>query len=91
MATTRTIKLATSKLDISKLCEKLSESANQAVAFLESKLQKDGSYGNDAKDLACYFKSPMMFLAANKPQAATSILTHIKTAFMTKDGDFTTN
>src|SRR5258708_11151115 len=58
----------------SKLCAKLSESANKVVVFLESKLQKTGSYGDDAKDIACYFKSPMMFLAANKPHAAAADL-----------------
>src|ERR1700733_13952447 len=77
-------------VDESKLCEKLSHSADLAINFLESKLQKDGSYGSDAKDIACYFKSPMMFLAANKPLIASRILDYIKLTYMFKDGDFRT-
>jgi hypothetical protein len=79
------------KIDEANLCERLSKSAAQAVSFLESKLQTDGSYGSDAKDIACYFKSPMMFLAAEKPELATAVLQHIKTTFMSIDGDFKTD
>lgn len=71
------------------LCNKISESAGRVVNFLESKLQPDGSY-SDAKDIACYFKSPMMFLAAGKPDAALAVLKHIKKTFMCSDGDFKT-
>lgn len=78
------------KIDSSKLCSKLSESANQVVFFLESKLQRTGSYGDEAKDIACYFKSPMMFLAANKQHTAATVLDYIKSAFMCEDGDFKT-
>jgi hypothetical protein len=77
-------------IDKSKLCLKLTHSANKVVDFLESKLQQDGSYGADAKDLACYFKSPMMFIAANKQKLASLVLTHIKKQFMQEDGDFRT-
>jgi hypothetical protein len=84
-------KLSDSKnIDKSKLCLKLADSANKVVTFLESKVQQDGSYGVDAKDLACYFKSPMMFVAAKKPKTASFILTHIKKQFMQADGDFRT-
>ncbi len=86
------IKLSESEIiNISKLCNKLSKSANQVVVFLESKLQKNGSYGNNVKDIACYFKSPMMFLAANKPHAAIAVLNYIKATFMSLDGDFKNN
>jgi hypothetical protein len=77
-------------MDKSKLCLKLSNSANKVVAFFESKLQQDGSYGADAKDLACYYKSPMMFIIANKQKTALIVLTHIKKQFMQMDGDFIT-
>lgn len=77
------------EIDVSELSTKLHSSAGQVVSFLESKLQADGSYA-DAKDLACYFKSPMMFIAADKPQAALKVLKHIKNAFMSVDGDFKT-
>src|SRR5438105_2161303 len=82
--------LESQDIDISTLCIKLSKSANQVVDFLESKLQKTGSYGNDAKDIACYFKSPLMFLIASKPHAAASVLNYIKVAFMSVNGDFKT-
>lgn len=85
MSTTYAIaKHTESKIDVSKLCDKLSKTAHQVVAVLESKLQKDGSFGYDAKDIACYFKSPMMFLTADKPQAASAVLNYIKSAFMSK-------
>src|SRR5690349_5264450 len=78
------------QIDLSKLCFKLNNAAHKVVDFLESKLQQDGSYGAEAKDLACYFKSPMMFIAANKPKAASAVLTYIKKQFMRSDGDFRT-
>lgn len=78
------------KIDTDKLCLSLSDSANKVVSFLTSKLQKDGSYGEDVKDIACYFKSPMMFIAANEPQKACAVLNYIKKTFMCTDGDFKT-
>jgi len=78
-------------LDAIALSSKLSESAERAATYLESKLQSNGSYGSEAKDIACYFKSPMMYLAANKPGAALATLNYIKSAFMTSDGDFKTS
>jgi hypothetical protein len=78
----------TKAIDTSKLCTKLTESAGQVISFLESKLQKDGSFGAEAKDIACYFKSPMLFLTGNKPQSADVVLNHIQAKFMTPDGDF---
>ncbi|MHB1949410.1 MAG: hypothetical protein ACYCQI_15005 [Gammaproteobacteria bacterium] len=74
--------------NISDLCEKLSQSANKAIAFFENKLKADGSYGSEMKDISSYFKSPMMFISAGKPCTAEKILTHIKYSFMQKDGDF---
>lgn len=76
---------------IESLTTKLTESANKVVNFLESKLQTDGSFGKEAKDLACYFKSPMMFSVAGKDQCAISVLKYIETTFMKKDGDFKTS
>lgn len=90
MATPRTMnkQVESKNTDATKLCIKLSKSANQVIDFLESKLQTNGSYGDDAKDIACYFKSPMLFLAANKPNTAAALLNHIKINFMSRDGDF---
>lgn len=76
---------------IEALNTKLTTSATKVVDYLESKIQSDGSFGPEAKDIACYFKSPMMFLTANKPQSAKTVLKHVKTAFMTADGDFKTS
>lgn len=78
------------RIDTSKLCTKLTESAKQVISFLESKLQKekDGSYGAEVKDIACYFKSPMLFLTGNRPHSADAVLNHIQAKFMTADGDF---
>lgn len=76
---------------ISNLCKRLVESAGQTVSFFQSKLQTDGSYGSDVKDIACYFKSPMMFLTANKPELASLVLRYIQTTFMSIEGDFKTD
>lgn len=91
MATPRTMTKPAEFKAIDALSTKLTGSANKVVTYLESKLQDDGSFGGEAKDIACYFKSPMMFLASNKPQAAKAVLKHIKTAFMTAEGDFKTS
>lgn len=91
MATTRTATKLPELKTIEALNTKLTTSATRVVDYLESKLQSDGSFGLEAKDIACYFKAPMMFLAANKPQSAEAVLKHVKTAFMTADGDFRTS
>lgn len=77
------------KLDT--LNAKLTSAAQKVVTYLESKLQANGSFGNEAKDLACYFKSPMMFIIANKTGIAHRILKYIQIAFMTSEGDFKTH
>lgn len=69
----------------------LFESAMKTVHYFESKQQDNGSFGAEANDIACYFKAPMMFLMANKPDIAKSILRYIKNNFMTIEGDFKTH
>lgn len=79
------------EIDCSSLCSKIYESAGKTIEFFESKLQEDGSYGEDMKDISCYFKSPMMFISANKSEKALSVLNYIKSSFMYEDGDFKTD
>lgn len=81
----------TKEVDTSKLCMRLENSAKKVVSFFEEKLRKDGSYGVEAKELACYFKSPMLFLEANKPHSAEIILNYIQAEFMSTEGDFRTS
>ncbi|HVY53187.1 MAG TPA: hypothetical protein VHA13_01560, partial [Gammaproteobacteria bacterium] len=72
------------------LCQQLSASADLAVNFLESKMQEDGSYGDELTDIACYFKSPLMFLSAGRPDAAKRCLSYIVKHFFYPDSDFKT-
>lgn len=72
------------------LYELLRERALKTVAFFESKLKDDGSYGADIRDLSCYFKSPMMFIYANKNALANQMLSYLRKEFMTTSGDFET-
>ena len=73
------------------ISEAISLSANRALSAFEGKLETDGSYGKDAKDIACHFKSPMMWIAAGSPDYAQKMLTHIKSTFMLPNGDFGNN
>src|SRR3990167_8444413 len=73
------------------ISEAISLSANRALSAFEGKLETDGSYGKDAKDIACHFKSPMMWIAAGSPDYAPKMLTHIKSTFMLPNGDFGNN
>ena len=66
------------------------KSASQAIIFFEDHL-KDGSYGNHIQDLACFYKSPMMFILGGKLRCANAMLDYIKDRFMTSQGDFLTN
>ncbi len=72
------------------LSEKLKQSALKTVDYFQLQLQSDGSLGTHAQDLACYFKVPMMFVAANKIEHSHFILSYIQSAFMTENGDFKT-
>lgn len=61
------------------------------VSYFESQFDNADSYGDQASDLSCYYKSSMKFLYAKKPEVANQILDHIKANFMTKGGDFLTD
>jgi hypothetical protein len=42
----------------------------------------DGSYGAEVKDISSFFKSPMMFITAEKPHLAEKILAYINKSFL---------
>jgi hypothetical protein len=81
----------TQTVQIKQLVAKLSTSVAQTISFFESQLNNDGSYDKIIQDIACYFKSPMLFLAANKLEKASLLLNYIKNNFMLSNGDFCTN
>jgi len=70
------------------LAKTLIESADKALHFFESQMLFDGSYGQALTDVSGYYKSPMMFLRAGRPDKALQILDYAKTNFMQADGDF---
>lgn len=71
---------------------RLTASAQKTTDFFLSRLQADGSsFGPDAKDIACYFKAPMLLITAGKRDAARQVLEYIKTHFLRDDGDFGTS
>jgi hypothetical protein len=57
---------------------------------LWGRLRDDGSYGLEADDLACYYKSPYLFSLSGRPREASRLLTFIRRTFMRADHDFTT-
>lgn len=79
------------KLDADHVCEKIKQSANKALAFFEKKLEENGSYGSAITDLSCYYKSPMMFISAGKPEVSEKVLSYIASKFMAENGDFRTS
>lgn len=70
------------------LIKSLIESAEKTIQFFESQMLFDGSYGKEVTDISGYYKSPMMFLRAGKPDKAIRILDYAKINFMQADGDF---
>ncbi|CAF2991576.1 unnamed protein product [Rotaria sp. Silwood2] len=71
------------------LAQNLSKSATKIVDYFLNDLQSNESYRTEAKDLACYFKSPMMFISARNEKQANNILDYIKNIFLF-NGDFLT-
>lgn len=67
------------------------QAADRAVGWFATRLRDDGSYGPDADDLACYYKSPYLFQLSGRPREAGRLLTFIKRRFMRPDHDFTTS
>ncbi len=73
------------------LAQKISNSAAKTINFFASKLTENGSYGNEIQDLCCYYKSPSMFIVANRYDLALRSLNYIYDRFMTNEGDFKTD
>lgn len=67
------------------------QAADRAVEWLATRLRDDGSYGPDADDLACYYKSPYLFQLSGRARDAARLLTFIRARFMRSDHDFTTS
>jgi hypothetical protein len=65
------------------LSSKLTESAAKTLDFFETKLLAAGPL-----DPACYFKSPMLFICAHKPEFANKVLDYIKAHYLQPEGDF---
>lgn len=66
------------------------DSSINAVNWLESQINDDGSYCLDTQDLACYYKSPYLFYLSGKTEVANRILNSIKNQFLRENGDLTT-
>ncbi|HKR48006.1 MAG TPA: hypothetical protein VJT72_00230 [Pseudonocardiaceae bacterium] len=67
------------------------QAADRAVEWLAIRLRDDGSYGPEADDLACYYKSPYLFQLSGRAGEAACLLTFIRDRFMRPDHDFTTS
>lgn len=65
-------------------------SASRTVDFFINQITSEGSYAN-ATDLACYYKSPMMFISAGRPELAYQMLSYIQEQYLQIDGDFRTS
>jgi hypothetical protein len=66
------------------------QAADRAVRWLTDQLGEDGSFGPDADDLACYYKSPYLLALSGRPREAGRLLDHVRDRFMRGDGDFAT-
>jgi hypothetical protein len=78
-------------INISDLITKLGESANKTISYLEKKMTINGSYGNEIKDISSYFKSPMLFISANRFDLAEKSISYIYNKFKLENGDFATS
>jgi hypothetical protein len=66
------------------------QTADRAVAWLAAQLRDDGSYGPQADDLACYYKSPYLFQLSGRAREASRVLAFVRHRFMREDHDFGT-
>jgi hypothetical protein len=67
------------------------QAADRAVGWLATRLCDDGSYGPEADDLACYYKSPYLFQLSGRTRDAAGLLEFIRGRFMRPDHDFATS
>jgi hypothetical protein len=54
------------------------QAADRGVGWLMTRLCDDGSYGLEADDLACYYKSPFLFQMSGRAGQATQLLEFIR-------------
>lgn len=90
MALTRVENKETVYQKVRRLSDELDKAAVRTVNQLEKLVNEDGSYTGGATDIACYYKSPMMFLTAGNVEYAKIILGYIKSNFLMEGGDFKT-
>ncbi|MGH3853539.1 MAG: hypothetical protein ACRDR6_08580 [Pseudonocardiaceae bacterium] len=57
------------------------QAADRAVEWLATRLRDDGSYGPEADDLACYYKSPYLFQLSGRTRDAARLLEFIRVRF----------
>ena len=70
--------------------DRLLSCASHAVARFASELREDGSYGPRHEDLASYYKSAALFLAAGRWDLADRVLGFVAQRFLQESGDFQT-
>ncbi|MCA1707234.1 MAG: hypothetical protein LC808_29805, partial [Actinobacteria bacterium] len=58
------------------------QAADRAVEWLATRLRDEGSYGPEADDLACYYKSPHLFALSGRTRHATQLLEFVRDRFM---------
>lgn len=66
----------------------LRTSADQAANVFAKTLSGRGDYLGVPKDLAAYYKHPMMWIAFGDWDKANAVLDHIKTCYLQDNGDF---
>ena len=66
------------------------QAADRGVRWLTAWLGDDGSYGPQADDLACYYKSPYLFGSSGRARQASEVLEFVRRRFMGSDYDFAT-
>jgi hypothetical protein len=63
------------------------QAADRGLGWLTAWLCNDGSYGPEAEDLACYYKSPYLFQLSGRARHALQLLEFIRGGFMRPDHD----
>ncbi|MCF6777329.1 hypothetical protein L3V83_12230 [Thiotrichales bacterium 19X7-9] len=71
--------------------QQMTDCAQKTLNYFSSHLNKDGSFGDHASDLTCYYKAPMMFINAQREDLAKRVINNIKVNYMQKDGDLLSN
>jgi hypothetical protein len=66
------------------------QAAGRAVGWLSDQLGEDGSYGPQADDVACYYKSPYLLALSGRAREGGRLLDYVQRRFMREDGDVET-